>query len=628
MKKNIINRKIKRRKLNFKLIIFLILLCCIYLGYALFTQELVMNGTITGSVNFKVYFMEAWIKHSDIDIDRTDLPNGKDKAEISSGAVNINALEGADKLTFQATLNYPGDKILIGTKIKNESSIRVKLNDFKIKKNANNPDIKLNYISLYGNTENLNSNEICEYQFVVEWDENANTTNQNPVEFEITLDYEQYTENPMLEANHTHEAEEVPDLQEYKIELLGNDEIQDNYTIYVGEEREIKAVVKSVYSDGTEKVEADKTINWTVTNENGSIEYQIKGNIITFTGNQVGNVSLKAECVEDGIYETKQINVLNWSVIDKAHGIISDGINTLTIGQYVDYDNTKNANGENITTSYISTKEKNGTSNVTFNAYKYADGWRILGVSNGRLQLISANTVGTVPLRGASGYLNGEDELNSICSIYGNGKNADSVKCLNVNDVNEITGYNPKLTGTGRVRAKGELWEYGNVVTFKWKTDKNLVAYGRNGKQSNVSSLPFTYYDENEKIFTTLPVNKEFYITSNSYNYYPSTLIEDSNNGTVKGIATSNPLYQLLFTQKYWLASRYHGASSILEYGFFAINNSKVYEADLVSSVTSSSTKSFSAGVRPVVTLSAYTRIKANYESGNGTTKAKAWGIE
>ena len=185
------SKKFRKKNSSLKLIIFLIALLCTTLGYAIFTQELVINGTVSGSANFRVYFAEAWIKHSSLEEDNTDTPNGKDEAEIGSGTVNINTAQGADKVTFDVTLNHPGDKVLIGTKIKNESTMRVKLNDFLVTKSVEIPDINLDYIPLDPTTEKLDPNGECRYEFIVEWDEDSTEQNPGPVTFEIELDYEQ-----------------------------------------------------------------------------------------------------------------------------------------------------------------------------------------------------------------------------------------------------------------------------------------------------------------------------------------------------------------------------------------------------------------------------------------------------
>ena len=184
-------KKFRSKKSNLKLIVFLIILLCTSLGYALYSQELQINGNISGSARFNVYFAEAWIKHSSFEEDHTDTPNGKDEAEIASGTVNINTSAGADKVQFNVTLNCPGDKVLIGTRIKNESSMRVKLNDFLVTKSVDIPDIVMNYIPLSTTTEKLDPDGECIYEFVVEWDADSTEPNPGPVTFTIELDYEQ-----------------------------------------------------------------------------------------------------------------------------------------------------------------------------------------------------------------------------------------------------------------------------------------------------------------------------------------------------------------------------------------------------------------------------------------------------
>ena len=184
-------KKYRSKKTSNKLIILLVAILFVSLGYALYSQQLEINGNISGSARFKVYFAEAWIKHSSLEEDHTDTPNGKDEAEIGSGTVNINTSAGSDTVTFDVTLNSPGDKVLIGTKIKNESSMRVKLNDFLVTKSVEIPDIVMNYLPISTTTEKLEPDGECIYEFVVEWDANSIETNPGPVTFTIQLDYEQ-----------------------------------------------------------------------------------------------------------------------------------------------------------------------------------------------------------------------------------------------------------------------------------------------------------------------------------------------------------------------------------------------------------------------------------------------------
>ena len=199
-------KKFRRKKTNLKLIFFLIVFLCTSLGYAIYSQELVINGNISGSADFRVYFAEAWIKHSVLDEDHTDTPNGKNEAEIANGTVNINTSEGADRVRFNVTLNCPGDKVLIGTRIKNESSMRVKLNDFLVTKSIDIPDIVMNYMPISTTTEKLEPDGECIYEFVVEWIAGSSDTNPGTVTFSIELDYEQDPEPgvPDVKPSHDH----------------------------------------------------------------------------------------------------------------------------------------------------------------------------------------------------------------------------------------------------------------------------------------------------------------------------------------------------------------------------------------------------------------------------------------
>ena len=103
---------------------------------------------------------------------------------------------------------------------------------------------------------------------------------------------------------------------------------------------------------------------------------------------------------------------------------------TLKVGDYVDYDPTLEANASDLT--YTSKTDKTGAdSDQEFNAetYKNAEyGWRILGVSKGKLRLISGEFVGAgnytngsrtyYTLKGKKGCINGIEELNKISAIF------------------------------------------------------------------------------------------------------------------------------------------------------------------------------------------------------------------
>ena len=178
MKKELIILKKKKKKSNLKAIILILILLCLSIGYAIYTQELEINGQVEGSARFKVYFIEAWVE------------------DASRGTAEINTTEGADRVDYSVELKYPGDKVLIGTKIKNDSSISVKLNDFVASGIPENSPYEFDYIELDTTNERLDPGAICDYRFVISWKENCSNADPGPIDFSIDLDYEQDTDNP------------------------------------------------------------------------------------------------------------------------------------------------------------------------------------------------------------------------------------------------------------------------------------------------------------------------------------------------------------------------------------------------------------------------------------------------
>ena len=242
---------------------------------------------------------------------------------------------------------------------------------------------------------------------------------------------------------------------------------------------------------------------------------------------------------------------------------------TMKVGDYVDYDPTLEAKASDLT--YTSTADKTGAdSDQEFNATTYKSagyGWRILGVSNGKIRLISEEFIGAgtytdsnrtyYTLKGQKGFINGIEELNKISAIFGHGKGAEKATSITVEDINAITGYNPTTAKYG----EGNSYEYGNKVT-----------YTRGEGTQNT----FNYYDKTNKTFKAL-TSGSTEITSTYYYYYAGEF--GKNNGTdgtsaVDDIYNLNETYKMLFgydkvgsdngfrnftngkcEQKYWLAS-------------------------------------------------------------------------
>ena len=321
---------------------------------------------------------------------------------------------------------------------------------------------------------------------------------------------------------------------------------------------------------------------------------------------------------------------------------------TLKVGDYVDYDPTLGANASDLT--YSSPSSKTGAaSDQDFNATTYKNagyGWRVLGVKNGKIRLISEEFVGAgtysdsnrtyYTLKGKNGYINGIDELKTISAIFGHGKGAESATSITVDDINAITGYNPTTAKYG----EGNFYEYGNKVTYTRGEGTALSSSGTNGQTWSGTQSTFNYYDKATKTFVPLTSGSTD-ITSTSYYYYPGTLNSSEDNPTQgdDGTGTYNEVFQMLFgryskdadgcyrnftgegvSPRYWLASDYADACDggvrwglRGVFGGYVSNDYLYYSRD--------GERSDSIGVRPVVSLKSDISLEWN-------ETAKEWKIK
>ena len=320
---------------------------------------------------------------------------------------------------------------------------------------------------------------------------------------------------------------------------------------------------------------------------------------------------------------------------------------TLKVGDYVDYDPTLEANASDLT--YTSKTDKTGADNdQEFNAetYKNAEyGWRILGVSKGKLRLISGEFVGAgnytngsrtyYTLKGQKGYINGIEELNKISAIFGHGKGAEKATSITSEDINEITGYDP---ATAKCE-EGNFNEYGNKVTYTKEGETKLSSSATNGQKWSGTQNTLNYYDKSNKIFKTL-TSGSTQITSTYYYYNPTTLNTKQEKPTqgVDENGVYNTIYQILFgkyavntdsyeisfvgtgTQpRYWLASESANAvNSGVYWGLRRVSEGGVYNRGMYFS-TGTEDSFDDYGVRPIV----YLRSDISLEWNNTLQKWK-----
>ena len=330
----------------------------------------------------------------------------------------------------------------------------------------------------------------------------------------------------------------------------------------------------------------------------------------------------------------------------KENGEVEFG-KTIEVGDYVDYDPTLGANASDLT--YTSTADKTGAdSNQEFNVSTYKSagyGWRILGVSNGKIRLISEEFIGPgkvkeiyignrtyYKLYGQKVYINGIEELNKISGIFGHGKGAEKATSITVEDINGITGYNPETAKYNQ----GDWNEYENKVTYTRGSGTALSSNATNGKTWSGTQSTFNYYDKTNKTFKAL-TSGSTEITSTAYTYGPATL-KDGFTQPVQGVdenGTYNEVNQMLFGKwtmtadngyyrsftgtgtepRYWLASDCASAlSNDVGWGLRYVSNGGVCSNYLCYS--DGYERSDSYGVRPVVSLKSDVSLEWN-ESEN-----------
>ena len=325
---------------------------------------------------------------------------------------------------------------------------------------------------------------------------------------------------------------------------------------------------------------------------------------------------------------------------------------TMKVGDYVDYDPTLGANASDLT--YSSPSSKTGAdSNQDFNAATYKSagyGWRVLGVKNGKIRLISEELIGSgtytdssrtyYNLKGQKGYINGIEELNKISAIFGHGKGAEGATSITVEDINAITGYNPTTAKYG----EGEFYEYGNKVTYTRGEGTALSSSATNGRKWSGTQNTFNYYDKTNKTFKAL-TSGSTEITSTYYDYSAGEF--GKNNGTdgtsaVDDIYNLNETYKMLFgydkvgsdngfrnftngkcAQNYWLASDYAYAGNdgyYVSWGLRNVNDGDV--GDDFGLINSPGREdSGSRGVRPVVSLKSDISLEWNDTAGEWKIK-------
>lgn len=199
------------------------------------------------------------------------------------------------------------------------------------------------------------------------------------------------------------------------------------------------------------------------------------------------------------------------------------------------------------------------------------------------------------------------DKVIEDCGITITDTVAESVRSINVDDINRVTTYNPENIGLehnggpygGTTSTTKNVYEYGNIVKYKASTAIE-ASNGATGTTSSTCKLP------------RATKNSEFTIKSNYYYYYPETLTGSSNSSSE---LRNTAWYTLLFANTnssdtyYWLASPcVYADSSYALWGLRGVAYGRVDRDRLWDSNNGSYTPSL--GVRAVVSLGSDVQVK------------------
>ncbi len=221
--------------------------------------------------------------------------------------------------------------------------------------------------------------------------------------------------------------------------------------------------------------------------------------------------------------------------------------------------------------SETSNQNDNGYEDRTYKISDFTGGWIVLGADEESGQLIittddviKAEGSKTLELNGGKGYVNGIQELDKISKLYGQGKYADESKTrsINVDDINNVTGYDPTKEGNVEKTpyGKGNVWQYENEVTYSWETYQSEVSYSSSVTNGSDSYSEFQYLDAQGNP-VNLGENDSQKFTSTYYFYYPQSLTADNSDG-VGTVKEGTNAYKALFQNSsgtnvaYWLGSQ------------------------------------------------------------------------
>lgn len=193
----------RSKKSNRAIIVLIVLLIALAVGYAAFQTVLTVDGTATGAdAKWDVHFESVKLYEVNEDGSRgSEVKNTR--AIVTLGAASTDGVSRSQTATVSVNLDYPGDKVILETIIKNQGTLDAKLTDFNITGAENGLVVtRPNTSAITTGTAGKTDGDIikaqggtCTAEFLVKWDDDTKTfgNEEHKQDFYITFTYSQDT---------------------------------------------------------------------------------------------------------------------------------------------------------------------------------------------------------------------------------------------------------------------------------------------------------------------------------------------------------------------------------------------------------------------------------------------------
>ncbi len=196
--------------------------------------------------------------------------------------------------------------------------------------------------------------------------------------------------------------------------------------------------------------------------------------------------------------------------------------------------------------------------------------WRVLGVENGQLQLLSNDIADDsgFRLQGKDGYINGVTYLDEICEKYIDGEIIIDARSIKIEDINKVTGYIPDESTKCTLTLQYDD-EYGDSYLFV-SGEPNYMDYSF----VDIDGTRLVTEEEFNNTEDKTGIAKEIIVEDNFYSYTASQV------GLVPGSVEYDMLFDDLglYNNCYHLASPYFSViDSSYSYGGSGYGYFRVY---------------------------------------------------